>query len=217
MRSSTDFTDYMPALREYSIVYRDYLKRILDIVLSLSAIIVTIVPMIIISIWIKLDSRGPVIFKQKRIGKKGKVFDIYKFRSMYIDSEHTGSGVYSDKNDDRVTRIGRVLRASSMDEFPQFFNILFGDMSFIGPRPPLTYHPWTIDKYTDEQLHMFDVRPGMSGWAQMHGGREVEWNHRIELNLWYISHVRLELDVKIVFMTLYNLLFNKRNRGKQIG
>ena len=133
--------------------------------------------LLILAIAIKLDSKGPVVFKQQRIGKKGKVFNIYKFRSMCVGAENTGSGVYSDKNDARVTKIGKLLRASSMDELPQLFNILKGDMSFIGPRPPLTYHPWKIEEYSEEQLHMFDVRPGITGWAQINGRKAVSYTH----------------------------------------
>ena len=118
---------------------------------------------------IALESGRPVLFKQARIGYKGKVFQMVKFRSMIQNAEHTGSGVYSDKGDARVTRIGKILRASSIDELPQLVNILKGDMSLIGPRPPLTYHPWPYDQYTKEQLHMFDVRPGITGWAQVNG------------------------------------------------
>mgnify|MGYP000332167311 CR=1 FL=1 len=116
--------------------------------------------------------------------KDGKVVLMLKFRSMCVGAEHKGSGVYSGKGDTRVTKVGKIIRATSLDELPQLINVLRGDMSLIGPRPPLTYHPWPIEEYTKEQLHMFDVRPGFSGWAQIHGRKDVEGNHRIDLNGW---------------------------------
>lgn len=132
---------------------------------------------------------------------------------MCMGAEHTGSGVYSGKNDFRVTRVGKFIRATSIDELPQLFNILRGDMSLIGPRPPLTYHPWTIDKYTDEQLHMFDVRPGITGWAQVNGRKGVEWNKRIELNVWYVRNLSFVLDLKIFFLTFVKVLKNEDNEN----
>lgn len=192
-------------------MYRHFLKRFIDIVLSGLAIVISAVPMLIIALIVKLDSPGPAIFKQERVGLKGKVFHIYKFRSMCVNAEHTGSGVYSGKGDARVTRVGKFLRASSLDELPQFFNIIRGDMSFVGPRPPLTYHPWTLDKYTDEQRRMFDIRPGITGWAQVNGRKTVEWNERIRLNVWYVDNVSLLLDIKILFMTFFKVLSNADN------
>ena len=124
-------------------MYRKYIKRIIDIVISFLVFIVGAIPMLIVALLIKIDSSGPVLFKQERIGKDGKVFQILKFRSMCQGAEHTGTGVYSGKNDTRVTRVGKVIRATSIDELPQIFNIIKGDMALIGPRPPLTYHPWT--------------------------------------------------------------------------
>ena len=166
-----------------------------------------------VSILIKIDSRGPVIFRQKRIGRNGKVFEIYKFRSMCVGAEKTGSGVYSGKGDARVTRIGKILRATSIDELPQLLNILKGEMSFVGPRPPLTYHPWKYEEYTDFQKRMFEVRPGITGWAQVNGRKDVEWHKRIELNVWYVDHMSLLLDIKIMFMTAFKVLTNADNEN----
>lgn len=194
-------------------MYRHFFKRLLDILLSLIGIIVAAIPMLFIAIAIKIDSKGPVIFKQERIGKNGKVFKILKFRSMCVGAEKTGSGVYSGKGDARVTKVGKFLRATSLDELPQFFNLLKGDMSLIGPRPPLTYHPWTYDKYTDRQRRMFEVRPGITGWAQVNGRKEVEWHKRIELNVWYVDHVSLWLDLKIIFMTVFKVFTNANNEN----
>ena len=149
-------------------MYARGIKRGIDVCAAVLILVIGFIPMVLISVLIKIDSPGPVLFKQKRIGKDGKVFTILKFRSMCQGAEHTGSGVYSGKGDTRVTRMGKILRATSIDELPQAINILRGDMSFVGPRPPLTYHPWPINEYTSEQKRMFEVRPGITGWAQVH-------------------------------------------------
>lgn len=188
-------------------------KRGMDIAISGAGLIITSPILLLTALLIKIDSPGKVLFMQERIGKDGKVFKIAKFRSMCTGAEHTGSGVYSGKNDARVTRVGKFIRATSIDELPQLYNILKGDMSLIGPRPPLTYHPWTIDEYTEEQLHMFDVRPGITGWAQIHGRKSVEWNKRIELNVWYVRHISFWLDLKIFFMTFLKVLRNDDNEN----
>lgn len=188
-------------------------KRGMDIAVSGVGLVIASPIMLLTAILIKIDSPGKVLFMQERIGKDGKVFKIAKFRSMCTGAEHTGSGVYSGKDDARVTRVGKFIRATSIDELPQLYNILKGDMSLIGPRPPLTYHPWTIDKYTEEQLHMFDVRPGITGWAQIHGRKSVEWNKRIELNVWYVRHISFWLDLKIFFMTFLKVLRNDDNEN----
>lgn len=194
-------------------MYKRFFKRFFDIIFSLFGLILVSIPMLIIAIAIKIDSKGPVIFKQDRIGKKGKVFKMLKFRSMCVGAEQTGTGVYSNKNDNRVTKVGKFLRATSLDEIPQLISVLKGDMSFIGPRPPLTYHPWTLDKYTDEQRRMFDVRPGITGWAQINGRKDVEWNKRIKLNVWYVDHVSLWLDIKILFKTVFKVFSNADNEN----
>lgn len=194
-------------------MYKHFFKRFFDIVIALIGIIIAAIPMLLIAIAIKLSSRGPVLFKQERIGRKGKVFKIYKFRSMCVGAEKMGSGVYSGKGDARVTKVGRILRATSLDELPQFFNLLKGDMSLVGPRPPLTYHPWPLEQYSEEQKRMFEVRPGITGWAQVNGRKEVEWNKRIKLNVWYVDHVSLWLDVKILFKTVFKVFTNAGNEN----
>ncbi len=188
-------------------------KRVLDFTIALLALIALAPVFIIIALIIKLTSPGPVIFKQKRIGKDGKVFEIYKFRSMCVGAESQGSGVYSGKGDSRVTGIGKIIRATSLDELPQFVNILKGEMSFVGPRPPLTYHPWDYSEYSDFQLRMFEVRPGITGWAQVNGRKDVEWNKRIELSVWYVDHMSLLLDLKIIFLTFYKVIKNEDNEN----
>lgn len=188
-------------------------KRFLDVTASFLGLVLLSPLLLAVSIQIKIDSRGPIIFRQKRIGRNGKVFEIYKFRSMCVGAEKTGSGVYSGKGDARVTRIGKILRATSIDELPQLLNILKGEMSFVGPRPPLTYHPWKYEEYTDFQKRMFEVRPGITGWAQVNGRKDVEWHKRIELNVWYVDHMSLLLDIKIMFMTAFKVLTNADNEN----
>lgn len=186
-------------------------KRILDIILSIVGIIVLSPLLLIVSILIKITSKGPVIFKQQRIGKDGKVFNIYKFRSMVVGAEKMGTGVYSKKGDSRVTKVGKFIRMTSIDELPQLLNILKGEMSFIGPRPVLTYHPWKYEEYTEEQLKRFEVRPGVTGWAQIHGRKQVEWVKRIGLDNYYVQNISFMLDLKILFKTISVVFTAKGN------
>ena len=188
-----------------------FLKRTLDILVSLPILVLTSPVMLATAAAVKLETPGPAIFRQTRLGSGGKEFTMYKFRSMTQNAEHTGSGVYSEKGDSRVTKVGRIIRVTSIDELPQLFNILKGDMSLIGPRPPLTYHPWPIDQYSPEQRRMFDVRPGVTGWAQVNGRKCVEWNERIKMNVWYVDHCSLGLDLRILGMTFKTLVKTKDN------
>lgn len=195
-------------------IYGKYVKGILDRTLAGIGLICFWWLYLLIAIAIKIDDpKSPVIFKQERLGKNGKVYWMYKFRSMRVGAEHTGSGVYSDAKDPRITYVGRVLRATSLDEIPQLWNILKGDMSLIGFRSPLTYHPWTWENYTTEQRVMFNVRPGITGWAQVHGRKTVEWHNRIEMNVWYAEHISFWLDLKILFMTVFKVLTNADNEN----
>lgn len=194
-------------------MYKNGVKRGIDCILALLVLLIGGIPMLIVALLIRLESPGPALFRQKRIGKDGKVFEILKFRSMCVGAEHTGSGVYSGKGDARVTKIGRIIRATSIDELPQCINILRGDMALIGPRPPLTYHPWPYEEYTEEQKRMFEVRPGITGWAQVNGRKDVEWNKRIKLNVWYVDHVSFLLDIKIFFMTIFKVATNADNEN----
>lgn len=195
-------------------LYKRYIKRGLDIVISLLVLIFFSPIFLVTAIAVKVTSPGPIIFRQRRLGLGGKEFNILKFRSMVQNAEHIGSGVYSGKSDARVTSVGRIIRATSIDELPQAVNMLKGDMSLIGPRPPLTYHPWSIEEYTPEQKKMFDVRPGITGWAQIHGRKDVEWHKRIELNVWYVEHISFWLDAKIFFMTIFKVATNADNENK---
>ena len=192
-------------------IYKNGLKRAIDCMIAAPALVIAAIPMGLIALAVKLDSPGPVLFRQQRLGLGGREFEMLKFRSMCVNAEHTGSGVYSEKGDARVTKVGRILRATSLDELPQLVNILRGDMALIGPRPPLTYHPWPIDEYSAEQRRMFEVRPGITGWAQINGRKGVEWHKRIELNVWYVDHVSFPLDLKIFFLTIFKVLRNEDN------
>jgi len=201
--------------QKYKTSQRIYLvfKRIIGAVLAAIGLIVLSPLMAITALAIKLDSEGEVLFKQQRLGVGGVPFEMYKFRSMCVGAEHTGSGVYSDNSDPRITRVGSILRKTSIDELPQMINILRGDMAWIGPRPALTYHPWEYSEYTEHQKHMFDLRPGITGWAQVNGRKEVPWPERIELNVWYNEHVSLGLDLKILFKTVFKVITNADNEN----
>ena len=189
------------------------IKRLLDIMFSFIGIVVASPVLAIVALAVKLDSKGPVIFKQERLGKDGKVFLIYKFRSMCVGAEKMGSGQYSFKGDSRITRVGKIIRATSLDELPQFFNIIKGDMSFIGPRPTLTYHPWKLEEYTDFQRRRFEVRPGITGLAQVNGRKKIDWVDRIKYDVEYVANMSLALDCKILFKTVVNVFMMKDNRN----
>ena len=195
-------------------MYKKYVKRALDFTLALIGLICMSPILMIIAVAVKIDSKGPVLFKQQRLGMNGRVYNMYKFRSMCVGAEK--QGVYSDSNDSRITKVGHLLRAISMDELPQMINILKGDMALIGPRPPLTYHPWKYEEYSDEQKRMFEVRPGITGWAQVHGRKDVEWNKRIQLNVWYVDNVSFLLDLKIFFVTILKVISNADNENKGV-
>lgn len=186
-------------------------KRIIGALLAAIGLIILSPLMLITMLAVKLDSKGTVFFKQMRLGVGGVPFEMYKFRSMCVGAEK--GGVYSDNNDPRITKVGNILRKTSIDELPQMINILKGDMAWIGPRPALTYHPWEYSEYTEHQKHMFDLRPGITGWAQVNGRKEVPWPERIELNVWYVKNVSLGLDLKILFKTVFKVLTNADNEN----
>lgn len=194
-------------------LYKNYGKRAIGFIIALIAFIILLPVLLLVAILIKLDSKGPIIFKQERLGVNGVPFWIYKFRSMCVGAEKQGSGVYSYKGDSRITKVGRIIRATSIDELPQLWNILKGDMALIGPRPALTYHPWPYEQYDEYQKHMFDVRPGITGWAQVNGRKEVPWPERIKLNVYYVEHVSLWFDIKILFMTVFKVVTNADNNN----
>ena len=198
---------------EYKTSQKMYLgfKRVIGALLAAIGLVILSPLMLITMLAVKLDSKGPVFFKQMRLGVGGVPFEMYKFRSMCVGAEK--GGVYSDNNDPRITKVGNILRKTSIDELPQMINILKGDMAWIGPRPALTYHPWEYSEYTEHQKHMFDLRPGITGWAQVNGRKEVPWPERIELNVWYVKNVSLGLDLKILFKTVFKVLTNADNEN----
>ncbi|MBR7016401.1 MAG: sugar transferase [Lachnospiraceae bacterium] len=194
--------------------YAKHVKYTLSRIIGWTGIILFWWLFLIIAVLIRLDDpSGPALFIQDRVGQYGRVYKMYKFRTMKVDAEHTGSGVYSDDNDPRVTRLGRFLRAASLDELPQLINLAKGDMALIGFRSPLTYHPWPWSEYTKEQKKMFLLKPGITGWAQVHGRRTVEWHDRIRMNNWYADHVSFFLDLRIFFMTIFKVIENKDNEN----
>ena len=161
----------------------------------------------------KLEDGGPVLFRQTRVGKDGKDFELLKLRSMTVGAEHLGAGFAVDKGDARITRVGRFLRRTSIDELPQLWNVLRGDMSVIGPRPTLRYQ---VDRYTDSQRRRLDVRPGLTGWAQVNGRATLAWADRIELDVWYVEHRSPLVDLKILLRTPL-ALFGGTYRGQSGG
>lgn len=198
-------------------IQRD-VKRIIDVVLSLIGILVFLPLMLVIAVLIKLDSPGPVLFKQKRAGLNGREFWIYKFRSMEIEAESKlhvlkplneikDGGVFKMSKDPRVTRLGRILRKTSFDELPQFFNVLLGDMSMIGPRPLASYE---VSQHSPYQLKRLEVMPGLSGLWQVSGRSDIDsFTKMVELDLEYINNWSLLFDIKILFKTFFTVVMAK--------
>lgn len=189
--------------------YKNYGKRAIGFIIALIVLLIIWPLLLIIAMIVKLDSKGPAVFVQDRLTLGGRVFKMYKFRTMVVNAEKQGTGAYSFGNDPRITKAGNILRKLSLDELLQLVNILKGDMAFVGPRPILTYHPCKYEEYTEEEKTVFTVRPGISGWAQVNGRNSVDWEERFRLNEWYVKHVSLWLDIKIVFMTIAQVFSRK--------
>lgn len=181
-------------------LYQHAPKRAVDVVVAASGLVFLAPVLVAVMVTIRLTSSGPAIFRQDRIGRDGRVFTIYKFRTMHLGAE--AAGVYSRRGDTRITDVGRFLRATSVDELPQLWNILRGDMSLVGPRPPLTYHPWAWPNYPKEAKRRFCVRPGITGWAQVNGRKSLSWPERIQLDAHYVDNVSWHLDLRILLLTL---------------
>jgi lipopolysaccharide/colanic/teichoic acid biosynthesis glycosyltransferase len=147
---------------------------------------------------IKLDDGGPVFYRQQRVGLHGREFELLKLRTMEVGAESRGAGLAVNEGDPRITRAGRLLRRLSLDELPQLWNVVRGDMSLIGPRPTLAYQ---VDRYTPRQRRRLEVKPGITGWAQIHGRARLPWSDRIELDVWYVEHRSPLLDLKILART----------------
>jgi lipopolysaccharide/colanic/teichoic acid biosynthesis glycosyltransferase len=150
------------------------------------------------AIGIRLDDGGPVLYRQTRVGKDGRDFELLKLRTMVVGAEKIGAGYAVNRGDSRITRVGGVLRRLSIDELPQLWNVVRGEMSIIGPRPTLRYQ---VERYDERQLHRLDVKPGITGWAQIHGRAEIPWVERIELDLWYVRHHSPSVDLKVLLRT----------------
>ncbi|MFI3278546.1 MAG: sugar transferase [Rikenellaceae bacterium] len=191
----------------------NFIKRTFDIVVSILGLMVLSPVLIITWILICIESKGGALFIQERLGRGGKPFKMYKFRSMCVGAESQGTGVYSFKGDARVTKVGRIIRATSIDELPQFINIIKGDMSLVGPRPVLTYHPYKWGEYPEKGLTRFEVRPGVTGWAQVNGRKTVEWDKRFEYDAEYVERCSFMFDLKIIFLTVWSVVANKDNEN----
>jgi exopolysaccharide biosynthesis polyprenyl glycosylphosphotransferase len=183
-----------------------FLKRIFDIIISLAGLVVLSPLLLIIAVLIKLTSAGPIFFKQERIGLNGKPFYPFKFRTMIEGAVDKGLGITVSENDERITAIGKFLRKWGIDEFPQLINVLTGEMSLVGPRPTLRYQ---VEQYTDLQKKRLLMKPGLAGWAMIHGRNSLTWEERIKYDMWYVENWSLWLDIKIIFKTIY-LIFIKQ-------
>ena len=189
------------------------MNRALDAVASVFGLVVTSPLLAASAIAIKLEDGGPILFRQVRVGKDGEDFALLKLRTMVVDAEKQGAGYAVDAGDGRITRVGRVLRRTSVDELPQLWNVFRGEMSLIGPRPTLRYQ---VEKYNARQRKRLEVRPGLTGWAQIHGRATLPWDERIELDIWYVEHVSPKVDLKILWRTPL-ALFSGTYRGQTGG
>jgi lipopolysaccharide/colanic/teichoic acid biosynthesis glycosyltransferase len=174
------------------------LNRALDVATAAAGLVVTSPLLAASALAIKLEDGGPILYRQTRVGKDGRDFELLKLRTMVVGAEAKGAGFAVDKGDSRITRVGRILRRTSLDELPQLVNVLRGEMSLIGPRPTLRYQ---VDTYTERQRRRLDVRPGLTGWAQVNGRAALPWEDRIELDVWYVEHRSPLVDLKILART----------------
>ncbi len=181
------------------------LKRIIDVVVSGIGLIILFPIFVIIGILIKIDSKGPVFFRQKRVGKGSKIFVAYKLRTMVDSAEKIGLRHEIKKDDERITRIGKHLRWG-IDELPQLINVIKGEMSMVGPRPAL---PHQVEKYSVRERRRLEVKPGITGWALINGRNALSWSERIKLDIWYIDHWSFCLDLKILFKTIWVVIFTR--------
>jgi lipopolysaccharide/colanic/teichoic acid biosynthesis glycosyltransferase len=188
-------------------------KRALDVAGASVGLLVSAPFLAAAAAAVKLDDGGPVLYRQRRVGKDGREFDLLKIRTMVVGAERLGAGYAVDEADPRITRAGRVLRRLSLDELPQLWNVVRGDMSLVGPRPTLAYQ---VARYTERQRRRLEVRPGITGWAQIHGRAALPWDERIELDVWYVEHRSFWLDLRIVARTPF-ALFTGTYKGETGG
>ena len=174
------------------------MNRALDVTIAGLGLAIASPVLAVAALAVKLEDRGPVLYRQTRVGKDGRDFELLKLRTMVVGAEKMGAGFAVDQGDSRITRSGALLRRLSIDELPQLWNVIRGDMSVIGPRPTLRYQ---VDRYDERQLHRLDVKPGITGWAQIHGRASLPWAERIDLDLWYVKHRSPSVDLKILLRT----------------
>ena len=178
------------------------MNRAADIAVAGTTLILVSPLLALAALAVRLTSSGPVIYRQARVGQAGADFELLKLRTMVVDAETQGAGLAVDKGDPRITAVGRILRRLSLDELPQLWNVVRGDMSVVGPRPTLRYQ---VEQYTTRQARRLEVKPGITGWAQVHGRATLPWEERIELDLWYVEHRSPWLDLKILARTPFAL------------
>ena len=181
-------------------MYKHFFKRLIDFCISLFLLICLSPLLIIISIWLFFENKGGVFFLQERPGRDGKIFKVIKFKTMTDEKDKEGNLLPDEM---RLTKIGKIVRSTSIDELPQLINVLKGDMALIGPRPLLVQY---LSLYTPEQARRHEVRPGISGWAQCHGRNSISWEEKFKLDVWYVDHVSLITDLKVIWITIYKVL-----------
>jgi lipopolysaccharide/colanic/teichoic acid biosynthesis glycosyltransferase len=174
------------------------LSRVLDVVLAAALLLVTAPLLALAALAIRLESRGPVLYRQLRVGRGGQAFELCKLRTMVRGAESMGAGIYVVEGDPRITRTGRLLRRFSLDELPNLVNVLRGEMAIVGPRPTVQEQ---VERYTERQRRRLEVKPGITGWAQVNGRTSLPWPERIELDVWYVEHRSLRLDLRILART----------------
>ena len=189
------------------------MSRAFDLIFAGTALVLTSPLLAAAALATKLESGGPVLYKQTRVGKDGVDFEVLKLRTMVVGAEKLGAGYAVDRGDPRITRVGRILRRTSIDELPQLWNILRGDMSVIGPRPTLRYQ---VEQYDEHQRRRLDIRPGLTGWAQVQGRASLPWAERIELDVWYVENRSPKVDLEILLRTPL-ALFRGTYRGATGG
>jgi lipopolysaccharide/colanic/teichoic acid biosynthesis glycosyltransferase len=178
-------------------------NRLLDLLIAALALIVALPLIAICALAIKLDSRGPVFYRQRRVGRDGVPFELIKLRTMVVGAENSGAGLYIENGDSRITRVGRLLRRFSLDELPNLFNVMRGELAVVGPRPTVQVQ---VDRYTPRQRRRLEVKPGITGWAQVNGRTSLSWPERIELDIWYVDNRSLALDLRILARTARMLI-----------
>jgi sugar transferase EpsL len=199
----------MPLNQQNKSIYRALGKRLFDLALSVPALVILLPVLAVLALLVRITLASPVLFRQLRPGFQGKPFELYKFRTMNNKCDQDGKLL---PDAERLTKFGRLLRSTSIDELPELFNVLKGDMSLVGPRPLLMQY---LERYTPEQARRHEVKPGITGWAQANGRNAITWEEKFKLDVWYVDNVSLLLDVKIILMTIWKII--KREGINQKG